>query len=326
MDSDNQVALHRLWETTLALSADQRALIDGITDAGRLYERFLAKVERMLAGLSLGTVTERRALAELRLVPDLTDSELCRDLGIEKSQISRTLLGLERQGFIENHPAPRHKLQRLRRLSATGQQRAREIYEARSKAILFQYNFLSPEERAIIDEVSGLKFADVSRFAAGSTELRPFARDDWQWVFQTLATLGQGSEPADLARYTAGMAEFDKADLSFKMGWIALKNSQKVGVCLSAFADNSSRAEIPYCFVVRDARGIGVAQEMIGRCMESARHHTLSSISARVRNPSSMGIVLKRLGFTMDRVPARQEVGIKTLRRFKLNLDREGYD
>lgn len=308
----------------MALSDDQRALVDGITNANRLYESFSAKVERMMAGLSLGNPTERRILIELSLEANPSDAELCLVLGIEKSQMSKALSGLERQGLIGSTPAPRHKVQRLRHLTATGLKRVSEIYDFRSKAIFVQYDALSPEDRATLDEASGLKFADVSRFTTGATVLRPIVRDDWRWVFQTLAT-ELGSKPADLARYAAGIAEFDLMDPSYEMGWIALQGSQKIGVCLSVFKDETSRAEIPYCFVIRDARSIGVAEELILRCIKSARNHTLSSISARAQNPSSMGVVLKRLGFKMARVPAREEVRSTTLRRFVLNLSQKSH-
>ncbi len=309
----------------VALSSDQRALVDGITNAIRLYESFSAKVERTLASLTLGNPTERRILLELSHAADPSDAELCRILGIEKSQMSKSLSGLERQGLIESKPAPRHKVQKLRQLTAAGRERVSEIYEARSKAILVQYGALSPEHRAIVDEVSGLTFADASRFRPGATILRPIVRHDWPWVFQEMAN-NLGDKPADIARYAAGIAEFDRMDPSYEMGWIALQNSQKIGVCLAVFEDDAGRAEIPFCYVVRDARGIGVGQELILKCIESSRYHTLSSISARALNPSSIGIVLKRLGFKMARVPAREEAQAKALRRFVLNLNQSIFD
>lgn len=304
----------------MRLSDEQQALIDGLTYAGRLYERFLAEVDRMLARVSLGSPTERRVLIELQICPGLADSELMKALGLQKSQGSRTLAGLERQGLVEGRATPRHKLQRLRYLTSAGHKRASEILEQRSEAIFAQYDKLSPEERALLLEVSGLKDADVARYAAGANKLRPVVKTDWPWVFTQLASSHFADHPAKMAEYVNGIAGFALQDPGFKLGWIAEQAGQRVGVCLAALAEDNMRATIPYCFVVREARGLKVADELLARCIKSAKSHTLSSISAVTPEPSSMSKLLDRNGFKIEQLPKRFELTATTPRRFVLNL------
>ncbi len=295
-----QMSAFLLQEVWVGASGDQRGLIAGISSAARLYARVLSGMERRMSIATTVRPTERRILIELLNDPGLTDGEIVRVLGLHKSQTSRTLAQLTENQLVEGRPSTHHKKQRLRYLTVAGSKLADEVQEVERQAILDEYEKLSLEERALIDEASGLNRPGVLRVSIEQITVRPFRREDWPWIFSQLAKTAYNRRPECFADIAHALSEFNQQALQFELGWVAEDTGRGIGVCLANITRSGMQAKIVYCCVDQFARGAGIGSKLVARCVDRARTHTLTSISAMAYHPSSLSRVLHENGFHID--------------------------
>ena len=105
--------------------------------------------ERTPCGVDL-SVSEAHALTELRRTGGLSQSELVSFLNLEKSSVSRLVLGLEKRGWLSKSAHPTDRRARLLTLTKSGEQKAAQVAEARSAKFATLTNALPENRRAAV--------------------------------------------------------------------------------------------------------------------------------------------------------------------------------
>ena len=105
--------------------------------------------ERTPCGVDL-SVSEAHALVELRRTGGLSQSELVSFLRLEKSTVSRLVLGLEKRGWLSKAAHPTDRRAHLLILTEIGKQKAVQVAEARRAKFEALENTLPKDKRAAV--------------------------------------------------------------------------------------------------------------------------------------------------------------------------------
>jgi DNA-binding MarR family transcriptional regulator len=86
-------------------------------------------------------------LTTLSLNPDLDQNSLCRELGIDRTNVADVLARLARRGLVERHRSKEDKRMVLARLTPAGQKVTNEMYKAMQRAQERLLQPVPPRER-----------------------------------------------------------------------------------------------------------------------------------------------------------------------------------
>lgn len=89
-------------------------------------------------------------LTTLSLNPDLDQNSLCRELGIDRTNVADVLARLARRGLVERHRSKLDKRMVLARLTPAGQDVTNEMYKAMQRAQERLLQPLPPAERKVL--------------------------------------------------------------------------------------------------------------------------------------------------------------------------------
>ena len=111
------------------------SILEDRVAAVRQFNRFFTRrIGVLREGLlhSPYSLTEARIVFELAHCPDLTSSDVCRELGLDAGYLSRILARLEQQGLLEKVRSETDGRERLLRLTSEGE-KAFALLDQRSR-------------------------------------------------------------------------------------------------------------------------------------------------------------------------------------------------
>lgn len=245
--------------------------IDRIRAFNRHWTRALGLLGRDYLESGLG-------LAEVRLLHDLDatgDSaprarDLALALGLDEAQVSRTLAGFERRGWLTRTPGADRRARHLA-LTPAGAAEAARLKAASRSALAGMLKALPAPQRAALTE--GLALA-AEALDPPPVTLAPPGPGDFGWVIARHATAYGRDEGYDstfeglVAEILAG---FLKAhDPARERGWIARQGTQRLG-SIFVMAETDVTARLRLFLLEPQARGTGLAQRMLDESLAFAR-------------------------------------------------------
>ncbi|HWP80456.1 MAG TPA: MarR family winged helix-turn-helix transcriptional regulator [Candidatus Acidoferrum sp.] len=125
----------------------------------RRFNRYYTVWLEVMNRRYLGTIlpwTEARVIFEVYMRPGISATEVCGNLGLDKSYVSRILSKFEKRGFLAREPVPGAKGLKKLTLTGAGRKVAAEIDQNGSRQIA--------EKLSALDEATGRKLSDAMAF------------------------------------------------------------------------------------------------------------------------------------------------------------------
>jgi DNA-binding MarR family transcriptional regulator/GNAT superfamily N-acetyltransferase len=241
----------------------------------RFYTRQIGALQQHLLE-SQFSLTEVRVLYELAHRENLTASELCQDLGLDRGYLSRMLQSFEKLGYVKMTEASEDRRRVLLSLTAKGR-KVFEPLERRSsdevEAMLAKLS--SAQQRSLLSATR-----EIERVLAPSPVmpapyiLRSHRPGDMGWVVHRHGVLYSKEYGYD-ERFEALVAEIvgefvQEFDAKRDRCWIADKDGEIAG---SIFLVKKSKtvAKLRLLLVEPSARGMGIGKRLIEECVGFAR-------------------------------------------------------
>lgn len=249
--------------------------IDRIRAFSRFYTGRLGLLGRSYLGSGLG-MTEVRLLHDLDSPGPHGARGLAQALGLDEGYVSRALAGFERRGWIARVPSQADARRRDVDLTTAGRALAAAL-KAQSRAAVGQV--LAPLPPAVQDEVAAALDRAAALLSAplAPHDLRDLAPGDVGWVIGRHGAVYARDEGYD-ATFEALVARLladwlDRRDPARERGWIAWRGGVRVGsiFCMAEGPQEPDVARLRLFLIEASDRGTGLAQRMIGDCLDFAR-------------------------------------------------------
>lgn len=249
--------------------------IDDIRAFSRFYTGRLGLLGRSYLGSGLG-------VAEVRLLHDLDAPEPCRArdlarvLALDEAQVSRSLAGFERRGWISRVPAKADARARAVVLTPEGRALVAGL-KAQSRAAIAP--LVAPLPAGARSRLSAA-LAEVKQLLSGTDTvpvLRPLAPGDAGWIISRHGALyaeDEGYDASFEALVARILSDFILGhDPARERGWIAERAGVPVGsiFCMAEGAHAPDTARLRLFLVEKTERGSGLAQQMLDACLDFAR-------------------------------------------------------
>jgi len=249
--------------------------IQAVRRFNRFYTRQIGVLQEHLLR-SPFSLTEVRVLYELAHREQVTASDLCNDLGLDRGYLSRMLQSFEAKGWIATAPSPDDRRRVFLSLTPKGR-RVFAPLERRSSgevsSMLAKLSLLQQRKLlAAMTDIEGL----LSRSPQGGTPyiLRPHRPGDMGWVVQShglLYSKEYGYDERFEALVAGIVAEFiEKFDPARERCWIAEKDGANVG-SVFLVKKSVSVAKLRLLLVEPSARGLGIGKRLVEECIRFAR-------------------------------------------------------
>lgn len=220
------------------------------------------------------TLSEARVLYELASRTYPTAADLCRELRLDRAQVSRTLRRFRDRGLVEAHADPAHG--RLQHLVLTKEGRAafRSLDSDTAKAVDRLLAELHPLHRARL-LTAARAVSDIFNHAEPCVVIRSLRAGDLGQVVARQAII-YDQEYAWNADYEALvariLADYQKEfDPTKDDGWIADIAGVMVGSIFLVRGDDPGSAKLRLLYVEPDARGVGIGRSLVETCIRRAQ-------------------------------------------------------
>jgi len=262
-------------------------------DAARRFNRFYTKQIGLLNDRLLQTpytLTEGRLMFEIAHQPEVTASDLSRDLGLDPGYLSRTLRKLERKGLIDRTASQSDGRRQNLSLSKSGQEALADIDTTASREVGAMLAALPAADRSrMVDAMTTIETVlDKRQDHGGPIVLRPHRPGDMGWIVHRHAVLYVEEFGFDEA-FEAVVADIAAAflrnyDPTGERCWVAERGSQILG---SVFIVRQSEtvAKLRMLYVEPEARGTGLGRQLVREAVTFAR---LSGYKSVVLQTASM--------------------------------------
>ncbi len=262
-------------------------------DAARRFNRFYTKQIGLLNDRLLQTpytLTEGRLMFEIARQPEVTASDLSRDLGLDPGYLSRTLRKLERKGLIDRTASQSDGRRQNLSLSKSGQEALADIDTTASRQVGAMLTALPAADRSrMVDAMATIEAVlDRRPDHGGPIVLRPHRPGDMGWIVHRHAVLYVEEFGFDAA-FEAVVADIAAGflrnyDPTGERCWVAERGSQILG---SVFIVRQSEtvAKLRMLYVEPDARGTGLGRQLVREAVTFAR---LSGYKSVVLQTASM--------------------------------------
>jgi DNA-binding MarR family transcriptional regulator/N-acetylglutamate synthase-like GNAT family acetyltransferase len=241
----------------------------------RFYTRQIGVLQEHLLQ-SQFSLTELRVLYELAHREQVTASDLCQELALDRGYLSRMLQNFEKHGWIKTAPSPQDRRRVFLALTAKGRKVFTPLERRSSDEVSAMLSKLAPAQQERL--LSAIR--DVESVLAPSSQtgpayvLRTHRTGDMGWVVWRHGVLYSQEYGYD-ERFEAMVAEivaefvanFDPTRERF---WIAEKDGSNVGsVCL--VKKSASVAKLRLLLVEPSTRGLGIGKRLVDECVSFAR-------------------------------------------------------
>lgn len=251
----------------------QAETIDRVRAFSRAYTRQLGLLGKSYLGSGLG-LAEARVLHDLDGTGPVLARQLAQDLGMDPGQMSRILAGFRRRGWVEQLAGASAR-ERPLRLTAAGLAEVVALRQASRAAVA---SALAPLGRAgqgvlaqALDQARAVLACD------GRPVLRDLAPGDAGWVIARHAALYARDEGFDASFETLVteilLGFLRRADPARERGFVAELAGRPLGCvfCMAEGPDQPQVARLRLFLIEPEARGSGLAQQMLEAVLTFAR-------------------------------------------------------
>lgn len=289
-------------------------------DAVAAVRRFNRFYTRQIGVLNEGllrspySLTECRILYELADRPDLTATDLVRDLALDAGYLSRLIKKLRDQGLIDGRPSPSDGRQTLLYLSPAGLAAFAILNRDSAVETRDSLNRLSPSDQTrLLLAMEEIRILLAPERTQAPIILRPHQVGDMGWIIHRQALLYAQEYQWD-GEFEAMIAEIcGKFVLEFqpdKEGcWIAERAGTILG---SAFVVHQSDAvaKLRMVYVEPAARGTGLGRRLVQECITFARAKGYRTLTLWTNgNLTAARKLYESLGFTLIKAEPHRSFG-----------------
>jgi DNA-binding MarR family transcriptional regulator/GNAT superfamily N-acetyltransferase len=255
--------------------------VQAVRRFNRFYTQQIGVLQEHLLRSQL-SLTEVRVLYELAHREQVTASELCAGLGLDRGYLSRLLQNFESHGWIKTTPSSDDRRRVFLTLAAKGRRVLTPLERRSSDEVAAMLAGLSSSGQrkllgAMRDIESVLSPSSLSSSAKSEEAayiLRQHRPGDMGWVVQSHGLLYSNEYGYD-ERFEALVAEIvaefiSKLDPARERCWIAEKAGENVG---SVFLVRKSAtvAKLRLLLVEPSARGLGIGKDLVDECVQFGR-------------------------------------------------------
>jgi len=241
----------------------------------RFYTRQIGVLQEHLLR-SPFSLTEVRVLYELAHRERTTAGELCRDLGLDRGYLSRTLQSFEAKGWITTAASSDDRRIVFLSLAPKGRKVFTPLERRSSSEVSAMLGKLSPtQQRKLLAAMTDIEAVlSPSHQDGAPCILRPHRPGDMGWVVQShglLYSKEYGYDERFEALVSGIVAEFiEKFDPARERCWIAEKDGANVG-SVFLVKKSASVAKLRLLLVEPSVRGLGIGKRLIEECVRFAR-------------------------------------------------------
>lgn len=258
------------------------ASIAAVRDFNRFYTRHIGVLNEGLAQTEF-SLTEARLLWELAHSPQLSATELGRELQLDAGYLSRLLRGLRERGLIKARSHPADGRQSLLSLTAAGRRAFAPLdqgSQAQTRAMLDRLD--TDKQALLVHSLAQVHTLLDTEQPAPALTLRPPQPGDIGWVISRHGALYAQDYGFDL-NFEALVAQIaarfvERFDAACEACWIAERAGQRLGcVFLVQARDEASGAaqdgvaQLRMLQVEPAARGLGLGRQLVQACTAFAR-------------------------------------------------------
>jgi len=250
------------------------------------------------------TYTEGHTLTELSRHGALTTGELAHLLKLDKSTVSRTLVRLEKRGWLSAFENASDRRQKPFRLTHDGERRVDVINQFANHRVQRLLELLEPEEREVV--LQGMKLYTKALLQSKDEitfTIRPIQKGDGSVLAKIFyrvaieyATTGPGGILQD--------KELDILDSFYEQGKSAYFVVEKEGVVLggAGFAPlkgvEGEICELQKTYLLPEARGFGLGVRLVNKCLELAKLRGFTACYLETSSKMRRALALyRKLGF-----------------------------
>lgn len=292
-----------------------------VTASIRAFSRFYTSWLGLLNGNLLGTelgLPAARVLFEVAQAPGVPAVRLAELLGMDGGQLSRVVRSLERRGLVSRRPHPKDGRLKTLRLTASGE-RQRAQLEARSDeqvdALLESVSDAGRRELAEALSHVRLVLGDLPRERA---RLRAHRAGDIGWIIKRHGELyaseyGWNTAFEALVARVAG-AFLDDHDRARERCWIAEQAGRRAGSVMLTGSDTPDTCRLRLLLVEPSARGQGIGNQLVKRCLRFAREAGYRRITLWTNNAlHAARRIYQGTGFTKIDEQPHERFGPRTI-------------
>jgi DNA-binding MarR family transcriptional regulator/GNAT superfamily N-acetyltransferase len=278
--------------------------VQAIRRFNRFYTRQIGVLQEHLLE-SQFSLAEVRVLYELAHGENLTASELCHDLGLDRGYVSRMLKSFEKLGYVKMAQASEDRRRVLLSLTAKGRKVFEPLEQRSSDEVGVMLGKLSSaQQKTLLSATREIEqILSPSPSIAAPYILRSHRPGDMGWVVHRHGVLYSKEYGYD-ERFEALVAEIvaefvQKFDPSRDVCWMAEKDGEIVG---SIFLVKKSKtvAKLRLLLVEPSARGLGIGKKLIEVCVAFARKAGYKKIVLWTQSElHSARHLYERAGFTL---------------------------
>jgi DNA-binding MarR family transcriptional regulator/N-acetylglutamate synthase-like GNAT family acetyltransferase len=258
--------------------SDTTSVSSRITAIRRFSRFYTGAIGALREGLhdSRFSLTEARVLYELAHRPDVTATEIGRELGLDSGYLSRILQRFAADGLLRRTPAAHDARQTKLALTDAGRVAFAPLEQASAREIGTLLAALpEPAQAALVTAMGQIEtLLGGTGTPARPWLLRPPRPGDIGWVVARHAALYAEEYGFD-ARFEALVAKvagafLEKNDPARERCWIAERDGVNIGSVFLVRADEQT-AKLRLLLVEPAARGAGVGRRLVAECLSFAR-------------------------------------------------------
>jgi len=249
--------------------------IQAIRHFNRFYTSQIGVLQKGLLE-SPYSLTEVRLLYELAHRPNVTATDLARELALDAGYLSRMLNKFDKRGWISRQPVSADRRQTLLALSAKGSATLRPLEERSNQQVQQMLARISYDARQQLVHAM-LHIEQILAPASDAREpylLRTHQPGDVGWLVYRHGVLYAEEYHYD-ERFEAKVAEImakfiEDFDVRRDRFWIAEKGGERVGSVLLVH-QSTTVARLRVLLVEPSARGLGIGKRLVQECIRFAR-------------------------------------------------------
>ena len=281
-----------------------RDLIEEIRVFNRFYTQRLGTLNERLLDSQL-SLTQARVLWELAQGGQVGATDLCRQLGLDPSYLSRILADYEGRGWVTRTAAPEDARRSVVGLTEAGRTAFRPLDQASRDQLQAWLEPMPPADREAL--VAAMR--RVMRLLGSADRplvvLRSHRPGDMGWIIERQARL-YADEYGWNQEFEALVAEIGarflrRNDPAREHCWVAEADGERVG-SITVAEKSATVAQLRMLFVETRARGCGIGRALVEESLAFARRtgyrrmvlYTVEDLHAARRIYEAAGFRLKR--------------------------------